>query len=99
MPDGHRSARNEKAEGGPKFKTESWDNLQSGAITEEYDTTDDARAQAEYDRVQSEIQSKDKKLELELDRLNTEREAITTEMESVKKVIEDNVETSFKTFS
>ena len=89
----------EKAEGGPKFKTEAWDSLQAGSIKEEYDKSDDARAQAEYDKAQSQIQSKDKKLELQLDKLNTEREALETEMESVQKVIDDNVESSFKVFS
>lgn len=89
----------EKAEGGPQFKTESWDTLQGGSMSEVYDKSDDARAQAEYDRVQTQIQSKDKKLELQLDKLNTEREALETEMESVQKVIDDNVESSFKVFS
>ena len=89
----------EKAEGGPKFKTEAWDNLQSGSIKEEYDKSDDAKAQSEYDKAHSLIQSQDKKLELQLDKLNTEREALETEMESVQKVIDDNIESSFKVFS
>ena len=38
-------------------------------------------------------------LELELDQLETEREAIQTEIESVSKVIDDNIEKSFNTFS
>jgi len=82
-----------------KFKTFEWDELGGGAISEEYDKTDDAAAQSEYDTTTSEIQSKDKKLELELNRLNTEREEIVTEMESVQKVIKDNTESTFKAFS
>ena len=83
----------------PRFVPESWETLQAGAIREEYDKTDDAAAQAEYDYEQGRIQSEDKKLELRLDQLNTEREALTTEMESVKKVVEDSIESSFKVFS
>lgn len=44
------------------------------------------------------IQALDKSLELQLRRLDTQRRAATTELESVKKVIEDNVKSSFKAF-
>ena len=82
-----------------KFHTYGWDSLEGGSISEEYDKSDDAAAQAEYDKTQDKIQSMDKKLELQLNKLNTERDAIQTEMDSVKKVIEDNVESTFKVFS
>ena len=45
------------------------------------------------------IQQQDKTLELHLKQLDTEQEAIQTEMDSVKKVIEKNIEGSFKTFA
>ena len=45
------------------------------------------------------VQSNDKKLELKLQDLDTKQKALDTEMESVKKVIQKNVETSFKTFA
>ena len=45
------------------------------------------------------IQSKDKNLELKLKQLDTEQNAIQTEMEAVQKVIEKNVEDTFKTFA
>ena len=45
------------------------------------------------------IQGQDKDLELRLKQLDTEENAISTEMEAVKKVIQKNVETSFKTFN
>ena len=89
----------DKNKGKMSFDTEDWQTLESGAISEEFDKSDDAAAQSEYDKTQKDLQLRDKKLELELNKLNTEREAIETEMESVKKVIEDNVESSFKTFS
>lgn len=45
------------------------------------------------------IQSQDKKLELKLQDLDTQQKALSTEMDSVKKVIDKNIETSFKTFA
>lgn len=44
------------------------------------------------------IQQQDKTLELKLRQLDTEQEALQTEMESVKKVIDKNIESTFKTF-
>jgi len=82
-----------------ELRTKGWDTLGGGAIIEEYDKSDDAQAEAEYQKVQDKVQSIDKKLELKLDQLETNREAIQTEIDSVKKVLEDNVESSFKVFS
>lgn len=45
------------------------------------------------------IQQQDKTLELNLKQLDTEQEAIQTEIDSVKKVIDKNIEGSFKTFA
>lgn len=44
------------------------------------------------------IQEQDRTLELRLRQLDTEQEALQTEMEAVKKVIDKNIETTFKTF-
>ena len=63
-------------------------------------------AQYEYDKKQQEINAKtsiiqqeDRNLELKLQRLDNERTQITTEIEAVDKVINDNIEASYKTFS
>ena len=60
----------------------------------------------EYDQEQTKInaqmsiiQEEDKKLELKLQRLDNERTQITTEIEALEKVINDNIESSYKTFS
>lgn len=45
------------------------------------------------------IQQEDKTLELQLKQLDTEQQALSTEMDSVKKVIDKNIEQTFKTFS
>ena len=63
-------------------------------------------AMYEYDKKNQEINAKteiiqqeDKNLELKLQRLDNERTQITTEIEAVDKVINDNIEASYKTFS
>lgn len=75
------------------------------------DAYEDAMAKYEhkkylYDREQTEInaqmsiiQAQDKKLELKLQRLDNERTQITTELEALKKVVGDNIEKTYKTFS
>ncbi len=45
------------------------------------------------------LQMEDRTLELKLRQLDTEQKALQTEMESVQKVIQKNVETTFKTFT
>ncbi len=71
----------------------------------------DAMNQYEYDKAQYEkavqdinakteiIQEEDRTLELRLKQLDTEQNALQTEMEAVAKVIDKNVEMTFKTFS
>ena len=44
------------------------------------------------------IQEQDRTLELRLKQLDTEQEALQTEMEAVQKVIQKNIESTFKTF-
>lgn len=85
--------------GAAMMKSEAWDALGAGAIGEEYDTGDDLAAESKFKAEQDRIQLIDKKLELQLDKLETERNALQTEIDSVSKVIEDNVEGSFKVFS
>jgi len=60
---------------------------------------------AKYDKMVQDINAQtsiihqqDQQLELRLKQLDTEQSALSTEMEAVKKVVDDNVEKSFKTF-
>lgn len=46
----------------------------------------------------SQIQAQDRTLELQLKQLDTEQEALSTELDSVKKVIDKNIDQTFKTF-
>ena len=54
--------------------------------------TNDINAQTEA------LQQEDRTLELQLKQLDTEHNAIQTEIDAVQKVVQKNVETSFKTF-
>lgn len=57
--------------------------------------------QHQYDVMNLEInkiEQMDRSLELKLKNLDTQQEALNTEMESVKKVIDKNIEQTFKTF-
>lgn len=75
----------------------SWSEV--SAIFDNLDTSDDAAVASEYESQSAFWQQKDKELELEIKQLETEHNALQTEIDSVKKVINDNVEKSFKTFS
>ena len=74
----------------------SWDATSN--ITDQYYEDDDAAAKAKYDRLSNQIQTQDKKLQLELDNIETQRDAVKTERESVQTVITDNIEKTFDTF-
>ncbi len=45
------------------------------------------------------IQSLDQALELQLRRVDTQQEAVQTEIEAVRKVIDKNIDLTFKTFA
>lgn len=65
----------------------------------EYDTYLYDKKNKEINAKTEVIQQEDKNLELKLQRLDNERTQITTEIEAVEKVINDNIEASYKTFS
>lgn len=56
------------------------------------------RAEAEYNKAMQEIQSKDKRYEMDQKKIDTEYNACLQEEESIKTVLNKNVERSFKTF-
>lgn len=58
----------------------------------------DSAAEAEYTRDSETIKKQDKMLELRLNQLTTLQKSLDTEIDSVKKIIDKNVEGSFKTF-
>lgn len=79
-----------------------WDDIVwqgSSAISEVYYTADDAAAEAEYESAMTEIQKRDKLLELRLEQVQTEQSSVETEIDSIKDVISQNIEDSFGTFA
>ena len=83
--------------------------LTTSTVTDD-NAYNDAMNQYEFDKAQYDkdiqeintkievIQCEDKDLEIRLKQLDTEQDAISNEMDAVTKVIEKNVESSFKTF-
>ncbi len=71
----------------------------STMISEVFDTSDDAAAEAEYEAAMIDFQKQDKILELRLEQVETQQKAVSTEIDSVKSVIKANVEDSFKTMA
>ncbi len=63
------------------------------------DTSDDAQAESKYEYEVARISRQDNMLDLELQQLETQHEAVLKEIESVKKVISNNVDRTFKIFS
>ena len=61
-------------------------------------TEDDAEATAIYEAQTAILQAEDKRLEMELKNLETQQKAISTEIDSIQKVIDKNIEKSFKVF-
>ena len=68
-------------------------------LTIESDTTELAKAEAEYNAITAKINKKEKLLDNDLKALDTEHNALKTEFDSVKSLIGDNVEKSFNLFS
>ena len=58
-----------------------------------------AKAEVKYNQDMSDLESQDKKFDLELKKLDTEHNALQTEYDSVKSVVDKNVESTFKIFS
>jgi len=80
-----------------------WENISwssgDSSITTVKDTTGAAKAEAQYETVMAQIQAQDNRFDLELKSIDTEHAAIQAEIDSVKKVIEKNVDNTFKTFN
>ena len=64
-----------------------------------YETQQYEKTNADINAKTSIIHQQDRTLELRLKQLDTEHNALQTEMEAVKKVMDKNVEDTFKTFN
>lgn len=91
----------EALEVNPDKNTSEWKSFSWSAsekFTEEYNTKDDAIAEAKYQSKMAEIQTTEKKLDAELKQIETQQTACQTEIDSVKSILKKNVETGFKVF-
>lgn len=68
-------------------------------LKEGQDDTRIKKAEAKYEHELSQIKRKDAQFDKDLSKLETERNALTKEKESIDKVIEDNIDRTFKIFS
>ena len=68
------------------------------SLSEVTDSTQTAKAEATYETTMANIQSKDKRFDTQLSTIDTEHTATQTEIDSVKKVMQKNIERSFKIF-
>lgn len=84
-------------DGSGGYEQVSWSSGDS-SLVEKTDNSDTAKAEAEYETTTAKIKSKEQRLDLELKQIDTEHTAVQTEMESVKKVMDKNIERTFKIF-
>ncbi len=70
----------------------------STAFNDRLFTEDDEAASAMFEYETSVLHSEDRKLEVELKNIEIQHSAVQTEIDAVKKVIDKNIEKSFKTF-
>lgn len=86
-----------QSNGTTKLENISWTSGDTN-IQEVEDTTQTAKAEAQYEATMAQIQAKDKKLDVQLKQIDTEHQATQTTIDSVKKIIEKNIDRSFKMF-
>ncbi len=58
-----------------------------------------AKASAKYEKVLSDIDAKETKLDLQLARIDSQHNALKTEYDSVKQIVSKNIDRSFKSFN
>ena len=80
-------------------QTEEVDVFGGTAFSITYDTSDDAAADAEYRTKTAALQVKEKRLQMDLQQIEAQQKACESEMDSVKKVMDKNIEKTFKVFS
>ncbi len=81
------------------YENKTLTSVDNGSINDELDTSDDAKAEAKYEAESLVLSVQDKQLDLELKQIETQHKALETEYDSVKKVIDKNIEVSFKIFA
>ncbi len=84
--------------GDGSWERTSWSSGDTSLVVKN-DDINIAKAEAEYETTMAEIEAKEKKFDLSLKSIDTEHNAVQTEIDSVKKVIDKNIERTFKIFN
>jgi len=79
------------------YETKPWQGID--VIEDELYSEDDALAESQYEAKALAISCQDKKLDLELKQIETQHKAVEAEEDSVKKIIENNINKTFKIFA
>lgn len=83
------------------FGTEPWEDVSvagSSFIYQGVDSKEFAIAENDYNETVRSLENIDKRFDMRIQYLTNEQKAIETEIDSVKKVIDKNIEETFKTF-
>ena len=83
----------------PKFTTVSSETALAFTSKDQVDPTERRKAEAEYNKALQEIQREEKMYDMKLANLETERQELTAQVETVKTVIKEAIDRSFKIFS
>ena len=79
------------------WKSTPWQGL--SIIQDSYDTSDDAQAESDYEAKTAALKCQDQMLDMEIKQIETQHKAVETEWDSVKKIIEGNIDKTFKIFA
>ncbi len=82
---------------GSEYEEKDW--RLSPEINDDLYETDNTEAENKYEKIVEEINAQDKKLQLEQTSIEVEYKTISSERESVKKILDQNAQSSFKYFS
>ena len=79
------------------WKSTPWQGL--SIIQDSYDTSDDAQAESDYEAKTAALKAQDQMLDMEIKQIETQHKAVETEWDSVKKIIDGNIDKTFKIFA
>ena len=88
--------------GTPVGEQTTWETIpwQGSSVTQDVlDTSDDGKAESEYESKLAVIKCQDQKLDMELKQIETQHKAAETELDAIKDVINKNIEKTFKIFA
>ena len=76
-----------------------WSSDETNMFRQDNYTEDDAAVLAKYEADTAEVNAQDKRLEIEEKNIETQHKAIEVELESIQKVIQNNIDKTFKIFT